>query len=317
MNTLKNRRVLVIDDNRSIHDDFRKILAPATVEAAALDEAEEAIFGSATNPIVQTQFEVQSAYQGLEGVAMVQSAIDAGQPFAMAFVDVRMPPGLDGVETTQKIWAIDPSIQIVLCTAYSDYSWGEMFEKIGNSDGLVILKKPFDTVEAFQLAHALTEKWHLQQESLRKMADLETRVLVRTAELQKINGALQTEATRHLRTALELQGAKETAEAANQAKSHFLANMSHEIRTPMNGVIGMTNLLLDTQLDDEQRDFAETIRTSGEALLSILNDILDFSKIEAGKLDLEILPLDLEHVVRGSIALLERQATGKGLELRW
>ena len=192
MNTLKNRRVLVIDDNRSIHDDFRKILAPATDEAEALDLSEEAIFGSATNPTVQTQFEIHSAYQGLEGVAMVRSALAAGQPYAMAFIDVRMPPGLDGVETTQKIWEIDPALQIVLCTAYSDYSWSEMFEKIGSSDGLVILKKPFDTVEAFQLAHALTEKWHLQHESRRRIADLEGKLLESDRELLRAKETVET-----------------------------------------------------------------------------------------------------------------------------
>ena len=219
MNPTKNRRILVIDDNRSIHDDFRKILAPTNAAAAALDAAEEALFGSVTDPVVQTQFEVHSAYQGLDGAALVQSALEAGHPFAMAFVDVRMPPGLDGIETTQKIWEIDPAIQIVLCTAYSDYSWGEMFEKVGRSDRLVILKKPFDTVEAFQLAHALTEKWHLQQESQRRIAELAAIVLERTTELHRSESALEAEVRGHARTGAELHRVNELVEAANRAKS--------------------------------------------------------------------------------------------------
>jgi PAS domain-containing protein len=228
-----NRRVLVIDDNAAIHDDFRKILSPRS--AAALDATEAAVFGSSAPAIEQAQFvtvqvvgqasrlsrasrpgpcnagetpratgetpaplpeqlpqfEVDSAYQGQAGVELVKQALEAGRPYAMAFVDVRMPPGWDGVETTQKIWELDPNLQVVLCTAYSDYSWGEMFAKLSQRDGLLILKKPFDAVEAFQLAHALTEKWRLLQESKRTVTDLETRVVERMTELTDAKGRLQ------------------------------------------------------------------------------------------------------------------------------
>lgn len=160
MNPEKNRRILVIDDNKSIHDDFRKILSPYDSTRTALNAAEMALFGSPADEEQETQFEIESAYQGQEGVALVKKALEAMRPYAVVFVDMRMPPGWDGLKTAQEIGEADPEIQIVICTAYSAYSSDEISERVGNSDRMSILNKPFNTVETLRLAHELTERWH-------------------------------------------------------------------------------------------------------------------------------------------------------------
>jgi PAS domain S-box-containing protein len=127
--------------------------------------------------------------------------------------------------------------------------------------------------------------------------------------------AIETDITARVETELNLRRAKQEADEASRAKSEFLASMSHEIRTPMNGVIGMTSLLMETPLNVEQRDFVNTIRTSGEALLTIINDILDFSKIESGKMELEHMPFDLHTCLEEALDLFSLQASAKKLEL--
>ena len=183
-----NHRILVVDDNPAIHNDFRKVLNHCIEEA---DEFEVRAFGKAEAHVEANHFDVEFASQGRQGWEMVQQAIAENHPYAMAFMDVRMPPGWDGVETTLRIWEVDPDVQIVICTAYSDYSWDDMIARLGQSDRLVILKKPFDGVEVLQLANALTEKWRLLQRTRLTVTDLERTVQERTGELQEAHAEVE------------------------------------------------------------------------------------------------------------------------------
>ena len=132
----------------------------------------EAVLFDEDKPATTMSFELDSAYQGQEGLEMVKQALAENRPYALAFVDVRMPPGWDGIETIARIWEVDPELQIVVCTAYADYSWEEMRAKVGQPDSLLVLKKPFDNIEVQQLAHALTKKWLLNFQARLQMAEL-------------------------------------------------------------------------------------------------------------------------------------------------
>jgi two-component system, NtrC family, sensor kinase len=172
-------RILIVDDNPDIHADFSKILSrPASttaldnLERLALDHS----FACAERHL--GYYELEFASQGEEALAYVQAAVRTNEPFALAFVDMRMPPGWDGLQTTERLWAADPRLQVVICSAYSDYDWDDVLVRLNQPDNLLIVKKPFDAIEILQSANALTGKWHIERElreqvRLRRAAELE------------------------------------------------------------------------------------------------------------------------------------------------
>ncbi|BBN55967.1 hypothetical protein TRE132_40920 [Pseudomonas chlororaphis subsp. aurantiaca] len=189
-----NRRILIVDDTASIHEDFRKILACTDAPEDSLSDAEAALFGTPVSAALE-HFYLDSAFQGREALNMVQAALERNAPYAMAFIDMRMPPGWDGLETIERLWQVDPKLQIALCTAYSDYSWEDIAERLQLGDRLLILKKPFDAIEIRQMASALTVKWQMTEDAALKMDQLEQAVEERTRELADANIIVQNSPT--------------------------------------------------------------------------------------------------------------------------
>ena len=186
---IENKRILLVDVNRDIHDDFRKVLcAAAGADRGDLDDLELGLFGSVDSPIpapgAHLRYEVDSAYQGEQALDMVRTAQAEGRPYAMAFMDVRMPPGWDGIQTIARIWIEFPYTEIVICTAFSDYSWEDIIAKLGSTDHLLFLTKPFDSTSVKQMALTLTKKWSLGEEARSYVARLERDVKDRTFQLE-------------------------------------------------------------------------------------------------------------------------------------
>jgi diguanylate cyclase (GGDEF)-like protein len=199
-----NRRILIIDDNAAIHYDFRKVLsADADYTAkAALDCLEAGILGEPATAIDRPSFQIDSAHQGQEGVAMAHQAVIEGHPYAMAFVDMRMPPGWDGLETIEHLWAEDPDVQVVICSAHTDYDWTEVVTRLGHSHKLLVLRKPAEPIEILQCATALSQKWGNDRLVRDQMGHLEEVISLRTRGLEAANRQLRHLATHDALTGL-------------------------------------------------------------------------------------------------------------------
>ncbi len=228
--TSENSRILIIDDSQAILEDFQKILGnqghvlPQTDQFQLLKSM---VLKKGARKPRGKKFFLDWASQGQEGYQRVKDAVMVGTPYALAFVDMRMPPGWDGMETILHLWEVDPDLQIVICSAYSDYDWVNILEKLGIRDNLIILKKPFDKEEILQLAHALTKKWELHRYTQQSLDFLEQSVAERTEFLRQSNRQLQLEIAKREQTEAELRLAQKMESFGTLA-----TGLAHEINTP-------------------------------------------------------------------------------------
>ena len=308
-----NRRILIIDDNQNIHHDFREILESKVDNIDGLVEAEAAIFGSALKSSIPEGFEIDSAFQGEEGLAMIKTAVDEARPYALVFVDMRMPPGWDGLQTIEKIWQIDQNVQIIICTAYSDYSWGEIIEHLGISDNLLILLKPFDIAEVAQLAAALTKKWNLARQAAMKTEQLEQMVKERTNKLTDANNQL-TEMLQKI-------------ENVNQELKDFSSIVSHDLKAPLRGIKTLGNWILDDcrdKFDEKANEQMNLLLSRVERMYNLIDGVLRYSKVgwlEEGQVqvdldqfvpevaDMIVPPENIEIIVENKLPLIQCQET--------
>jgi len=300
-----NRRVLVVDDNRAIHGDFRKVLGEPTHEQSALAAMEAELFGQPKPRARLEPFQIDFAFQGQEARDLVQAAHQAGKPYAVAFVDVRMPPGWDGVETAQRLWEIDPELQIVICTAYSDYSWEEILGQLDpHAERFLILKKPFDHIEVRQLATALSRKWSLARQARSKVDELEAEVRARTHTIREAHDRLQREVTQRHRMEAQLRRAQKL-----EALGRLAAGIAHEINNPLAFVIANLQYVreaLDLPAGElEKAPLAELASAlaeacvGGERIKQIVRDLKAFAQPH----DESMAVVDLRPVLEFSIKM--------------
>jgi len=283
MNQPPNRRILLIDDTPSIHDDFRKILMPAVESNQALDDMESALFGDTAKAQAQV-FELHSAYGGEEGLQLLITAMANKQPYALAFVDMRMPQGWDGAKTIEELWKVAPDLQVVVCTAYSDYSWEDLLERLHAHDRLLILKKPFDNIEVQQMANTLANKWDMARRASLQTAHLEQLVEQRTQALQ-----LEIDERKHLES--QLVQSEKLASLGQLA-----AGVAHEINNPV-GFISSNLSTLDGYFNQLQQ-MLDAYRTVEDSLAS--GTQRDQLKAMRDEVELDFLKEDIPILIRES-----------------
>ncbi len=285
---IQNRRILVIDDNRDIHSDYRKVLCGRRQQRSALAIGASLLFGEteqARDPSLA--FQMDSAFQGEEGRDKALAAVEAGEPYAVAFVDMRMPPGWDGLRTVRELWKCDPNLEIVVCTAYSDRSWSDFVREFGETPNLIILKKPFDPVEVLQMASCLCQKWALARKLEARLTGLEH---------------LNRESASELYQALK-------------SRSDLMANISHELLTPLNQIMGFATILEDTDLDEEQRTFITEVCNSSTRLLALVQDVLAYNNLIRDNLSINKVQFDLRTFLQETMLAYQSVATGKAMAL--
>lgn len=323
-----NNRILIVDDNEAIHEDFRKILTPRVIPPnPRMASLEDALFGDEEdddeplpqelNPLSRGGYELSYALQAEEAIEMVRDSERSGRPYAVIFTDVRMPPGLDGVELVEQLLKLSPFVEIVIVTAYSDYSWDDLSDRFGWTDRLLILRKPFDGITIKQISSTLTKKWALGLEARHLAASMSSNLVTLERQVEE-------------RTARLAQAYKEL--------QNFAYIVSHDLRSPLVSIRGFVSELrfdlekvlqavdvLLPNLDDDQQEALETalrenipeamdfIDTSTTKMDRLIKGILKLARLGHRKFQYELV--SLEEVVNQQLAVLSYPIEKGGIQV--
>ena len=282
-----NRHILLVDDEPKILEELKKVLAPTQSGNTELSELENRLFNtSETKRKPATVYDVHCCSQGDEAVRVVQEALENENPFAVAFLDIRMPPGPDGVTTAEQIRKLDPNIQIVMMTGYSDFDISEIAHRVPPEDKLLYMQKPIHSQEIRQFALALTAKW-------------------------------QSDTLLHLQNQ-KLTESNEYLKEHDRLKSEFVMTVSHELRTPLTIFKNILSNAMAGVMGKVPPKLLRNLEMADEAigrLTSIINDFLDVSKLEVGKMKLHPEVLGVQQTVCKLVEMIQFVTDSKSIEL--
>lgn len=279
------KRILIVDDNEAIHADIKSILLDSVVKTDdETRELENELFGISIGPEGSaggSKYIIDDAYQGEEALELVALAAAQNAPYSLVFMDVRMPPGIDGIQTIEMMWRKFPFIEVVICTAFTDYTWDEIITRFQDSDKLMLLKKPFEPILLRQLTSSLTKKWELQRQSTDSLQAMKQEVSERNLQIRKLSS--------------ELRRMKEEHGDGPDQKRSFFADISFKIRTPLTDLFGLSEALQETELSKEQVDYTASINSAVNSMLDQMQNVYD-SALE-DELQLEDTPFRLRDIL--------------------
>jgi len=290
-------RILVIDDNPTVHDAFDEILRRGPTNTQL--EADEAILFGTPNvsPVAKPAFQIDHALSGAEGVEKVRQMVTANTPYQVAFVDIRMP-GMDGVEAIERVWALDSWIQTVICTAYADYRWEDLAQRLGQTDRLLVLKKPFHDIEVMQLASTLAQKWHLARQAALKFEQAETLVAQRTQKLLEFR-----------------QREQQWIQEVDQAKMRHVLNLAQEFRGPL--TVMLHTLEHPVRGGGLDRPAQESLQRNARSLLQMLEDSLLLRQLDERDRQVEWQEADVATLVDGLVPMFAAGARARRIKLEF